>query len=503
MKTLKLLTSCFAMLGIATFTLQAQTIVNFSVDMSFQHQISTEGVFLAGSFNGWSDAPMEDPDGDGIFTSSLTLQPGTYQFKFKNGPDGWENIVVNHPDLPNNCVTGMYKDRFVEVGGTAMDYGPVCFNYCVDCSGLGKDFAGPVVNPFAPELTPSESMAFPTLVDIDGDDDLDMFISHREFFSSCWEVSAFDFYENEGTVENPEFVKIPGETFGLPPLTSVVTFVDIDADGDQDAFISDHCFQATINFYENTGSATQPQFNSTPSQTMETITGIGFAMLAFGDLDGDGDYDALINGYRPPQFVYLENTGTPSSFAYTTPEINPFGLSIPLFSSSEWAQFTDWDCDGDLDILNSHWQGTNHEEWMLYLHENNGSATNPAFLPMEAVSYQFILAMTLGDMDGDGDQDIFSDEYYFKNVSTNGCVINVIPRDDGKRISISPNPTTGYIEITGLEAEPTFLTITDALGRVVLEREMNGDGSVDLSSVPKGMYFVGVQGVCMEKIIVQ
>ena len=284
-------------------------------------------------------------------------------------------------------------------------------------------FDDAIANPFGVNLTSSESdLVFHALADIDADGDLDDFVSHRQYLFSCWIVSAFEFYENQGTSECPEYVKIPNERFGLPEFVAAITFVDIDADGDLDAFISNHCWASTVTFHENTGTATLPQFSSTPTQTLDTDWGIGFAMFAFGDLDGDGDYDALVNGLRPAVFKYLENTGTPEAFEFGSPVNNPFGLSIPSFDMSEWSQFVDWDCDGDLDILNAHWQGgNNHNDWMLYIHENNGTTTAPSFLPPVNTN-QLVMAIAFGDMDGDGDADVFSDEYYFKNITATGCV---------------------------------------------------------------------------------
>ena len=452
---------------------------------------------------------------------------------------------------------------------------------------LSQDYFNSVgENPFGMNFTPSANdLVFHALADIDGDGDLDDFVSHREYIQPCWVVSAFEFYENQGTSECPEFAKIPGETFGLPALTAAIAFVDIDADGDLDAFISNHCYQAAITFHENTGSATQPQFSNTPTQTLGTITGIGFAMLAFGDLDGDGDYDALINGLRPAQFIYLENTGTPAAFAFTLPVVNPFGLSIPSFNSSEWSQFTDWDCDGDLDILNSHWQmNGSHNDWMLYIHINNGTSTAPSFLsPIN--TNQLVMAIALGDMDGDGDEDVFSDEYYFKNITTTGCVspptagfstikngltVEFVNESDGQEtdcnpihflwnfgdgttgnetapthtyategtylvtltmediagqavfsenvavttsavagrekageVIIFPNPASGMVRLTGLGTQNTLLRLMDVRGQVVLQKKVHGDCNINLTGLPKGLYFIATQKGFTKKIILQ
>ena len=48
-------------------------------------------VWLAGTFNDWSvgKTAVTDPDGDGEYTATLLLSPGTYQYKFVVGSDGW------------------------------------------------------------------------------------------------------------------------------------------------------------------------------------------------------------------------------------------------------------------------------------------------------------------------------------------------------------------------------------------------------------------------------
>lgn len=59
-------------------------------------------VFLAGSFNDWSDSAKElkEKDGDGCFTSSLLLAPGEYEYKFIiNGE--WQ-IDAENPNFTQN-----------------------------------------------------------------------------------------------------------------------------------------------------------------------------------------------------------------------------------------------------------------------------------------------------------------------------------------------------------------------------------------------------------------
>ncbi len=71
--------------------LAPQVQVTFRVNMALQ-TIDPGGAKLAGSFNGWSDEQMTNI-GNNIWSITKTLDAGTtYQYKFKNGPGGWEQV---------------------------------------------------------------------------------------------------------------------------------------------------------------------------------------------------------------------------------------------------------------------------------------------------------------------------------------------------------------------------------------------------------------------------
>ena len=69
----------------------AQANVTFHVDMNLYGDLGASTVFVNGNFNGWCGAcnPMSDPEGDGIWSVTLPLDPGTIEYKFT--VDGWNN----------------------------------------------------------------------------------------------------------------------------------------------------------------------------------------------------------------------------------------------------------------------------------------------------------------------------------------------------------------------------------------------------------------------------
>lgn len=113
-----------------------------TVDVTFQVDMAVAGadpggVFVAGSFNGFSNQAMTDDDADGVYTVTLPIEAGSaIEYKFKNGPDGWESINTS---LGTNCATGEFGNRVLAVGTTDTTLPEVCFAYCVDCNTVDVD----------------------------------------------------------------------------------------------------------------------------------------------------------------------------------------------------------------------------------------------------------------------------------------------------------------------------------------------------------------------------
>ena len=63
--------------------------VTFTVDMNLISQVSDQGVYIAGTFQGWdAETTMLTDNGDGTWSITLDVSPGYHEFKFINGM-GW------------------------------------------------------------------------------------------------------------------------------------------------------------------------------------------------------------------------------------------------------------------------------------------------------------------------------------------------------------------------------------------------------------------------------
>ncbi len=332
-------------------------------------------------------------DGDRVGTASAVDPDAgdTHTFTLTNDANGLFSIDANTGDITVNLSGG---PTFVEASGGAnpfdgIDIGSEATPTFVDMDNDGDldmfvgestgtlnyyentgDAAAPSftigVSPFGTTDVGGDSN--PTFVDIDNDGDMDAFVGENS--------GVMNFFENTGSASNPAFGAAQTGAFGFPDVgyDSAPTFVDIDNDGDMDLFIGESA--GDINYYENTGDAANAAFASGVRNPFGFVD-IGVdAELTFADLDGDGDLDA-ISGEDSGSLFYFENTGTSETPSFAAPTSNPFGLSDIGHESSP--TFADIDGDGDLDLVVGHGNddngGTSGDGVISYF-ENTTTAIN-------------------------------------------------------------------------------------------------------------------------------
>lgn len=249
----------------------------------------------------------------------------------------------------------------------------------------------------------------PVMVDIDNDGDLDVYVSAYDYdtqpFSlrktaenkrrtsvkkSAKAIEGY-FYTNTGTQANPVYSVEPFQTFSVMDYAHFVSFVDIDNDGDVDAFVlGEYNNNTEVNFFESTG--TDPlEFtektgadNPLAAITEDNYPEIGYGSIAFGDIDDDGDYDVLFTGYYG-DIYYLENTGTAQAAVFTdNSDSGPFAsISAGYYGKVSLA---DVDEDGDMDLFTHFAYGmlTGYYENTLYGGGGGGtSVSESSFLNLD------------------------------------------------------------------------------------------------------------------------
>ena len=209
--------------------------------------------------------------------------------------------------------------------------------------------------------------ASPTLVDIDSDGDLDLFVGNGfEPTSFPW-LGRIHFFRNTGTPiqpiweeEDPEFLGA-GVGSNLSPI-----FCDMDNDGDQDIIVGD--YNGYVQYFQNSGSAEIPEFSENGIM-IEGIDLSGHAAPALADLDNDGDFD-LVCGEANGSITFYENFGNAEEFSFSE------GADLiypPPVNSRTAPFFLDFDTDGDLDMF----VGSEYDNILFY--RNLGDPLIPNF----------------------------------------------------------------------------------------------------------------------------
>lgn len=279
--------------------------------------------------------------------------------------------------------------------------------------------------------------AIPVFVDFDGDSDVDLFIGSSylsDFFGGHY---AVQYFENTAGNINPQENFLASELGNLSGVA--LTFVDMDEDGDLDAFVGDsgsnfiRCFRHDI---ESTFTQVYGTWNPA-LKTGNPFNGFSFdnyVLPVAADFDKDGDFDFLIgnqyfSSYRGPNnsnLRYFENTDGDFIIKDRTDlNISPFG-GVDVGKEAA-PVFVDLDNDGDLDAL----IGTKYSDPDLFVYLNTDgeftAAPNHSLANiLQPFNYGFTYDVipVFADIDEDGDKDLFitlagSEVLFFRNTGGN------------------------------------------------------------------------------------
>lgn len=238
------------------------------------------------------------------------------------------------------------------------------------------------------------------LGDLDGDGDLDAFLANGEnevpVPNTVWlNDGTGHFTDTRQAIDNRESV--------------AVLLTNMDGDTDLDAVVAN---TGTISFYLNngTGNFTKASQEIGPDEGSYVLT------PAVGDLNGDGLLDIIAGGCcgsvmtwdSGKEDVFLSydslwiNDGS-GNYQRTNQSFDTYGTSTVALG--------DLDGDSDLDavfgnngsIQDSSKNNRSNQPNSIYFNDGQGNFLNPPLLLGSAITF----SAALGDVDGDGDLDIF------------------------------------------------------------------------------------------------
>ena len=308
--------------------------------------------------------------------------------------------------------------------------------------------------------------------DHDGDDLMDLLVGDLS-------SSQLILLDNKGTITNAHATS---EELGFPQSAGSVTipefvssfYVDINQDGRRDLLAAPNSESAeetieTCWYYENVGTDSDPEFGFRQKDLfVENMIDFGEdAAPVFVDFNADGLLDLVVgtsgtkrsDGNREPALYLLLNTGTEDAPTYqmVNDDLADMRRFMPNFFAYVPA-FGDVDGDGDLDLFVGNNQGT------VFYVQNDGGEGNPiefgtTFPNYAGIDVNNFSTPTIADINDDGLMDIVIGERNGNNDS------------DGNRCgNLNYFENQGAIGAPNFDPDPRNLPNTNCLGNVLVER---------------------------------
>lgn len=363
----------------------------------------------AGEFETWNIAGMGDVDGDGDLD---ILSDEGYLLRNTGGSASPLFTGESAGFYPGSSDLGdIDGDGDLDVLRVNGDGTLSVLPNTGDGNNFNIDANNPLIVPVGNWVPGLDFIEFTRAVDLDGDGDLDLVFRGNvyDYYSDIFYEDFMFIAENTGTAAAPAFLMVDQADNPFTPFTSgSFRMGDLDGDGDFDALVFD--YGSGIRYFELD--------NGTLSENRALIPGISDGIMLplnyyvaplFADVDGDGDPDILaLDVYDDWNMVYYEYQETGQQLKYVRDDQKDFPF-MNGDASIEIPYFVDMDTDGDLDVMMLSYDYYIGSINYLYF-ENTGTAQSPVY---EAAVNNPVLVMDYGiipsfaDIDGDGDTDLF------------------------------------------------------------------------------------------------
>jgi hypothetical protein len=411
---------------------------------------------------------------------NLTLFASAFYLDVNN--DNKKDLIVSN-SAPGNAETAKSVWRYKNNGATN-----------------APDFKYQQDNFLQDEMIELGEGAFPALFDYNRDGLMDLAIGNATYFAAQGKVAVL---QNIGTASQPVFELINKDmgnlsTQGIKNVTP--TFGDMDADGDVDMIVGETT--GYIHYYQNNA----PVLPNTPAQFILTTTQYfnikenSFSAPFIIDLNQDGLND-IVCGSRLGKLNYYQNTGTAANASFSsTPTIaNLGGVTTvdPNFSSSGYSVPWFFTHNGKLELFVGSYSGKVYHYTDIYDGANN---IEPVFTWVTGVVGFFKDGVRSAVTIGNFNNDLYPDMIYgnlgggvdlllgqFAAVGINEAVNNPAG------YSIYPNPSQGqqqvYIQSKKEFDLPLELVVYDLSGRVVQHlKEFNIHQGIEVGRLSSGLY---------------
>ena len=349
--------------------------------------------------------------------------------------------------------------------------------------------------------------AYPVFADVDGDGLTDLVVGTVGDIDSTYYVygslqthrtAQLAFYKNVGSMQNPVFQLVEDDLGGLSSLRLsglVPTFGDLDGDGRQEMLVG--TAEGNLLLFD-------ADFNLLDADFLHF--GKPWSAPCLFDVDGDGVLDLAV-GDASGKLTHYQGIGQ-AQFQQTTDfwgqvdvcdhAASYFGYSVPTLFKA-----------GDEVLLAV---GSEQGKVFLFNDLQNDIFTDISDRWSDCVAafdnrFGLRSASALADLNGDGTLEMVVGNFGggLELLNGNIAVNQGVEKVFSERFSVYPNPSDGvlFVETQNLAHQQiqTYL-IANLMGQVVMTgRLTNESRQIDVSGLPKGMYFIRLDGTTLKFVI--
>jgi hypothetical protein len=348
-------------------------------------------------------------------------------------------------------------------------------------------------NLFQDEMIEVGEGAYPVFFDYNSDGLLDLVIGNYGYYNNTGSYqSGLALYENTGTATNPEFELVTNDYVGIISLglqNVIPAFGDMDNDGDSDLIIGNK--DGALHYFENSaGSGNTASFGLTEAFYKNIDVG-GFSSPFIIDINNDSKPDLII-GEQNGNLNYYENTGTSSSASFSN--TNSFWGEVDVRQEGSILGYSMpclFKVNGESHLL------VGSESGDIYHYSDIDNNLSGKFTLVDTSLGNIYEGTRCGvnatDINYDGLPDLSIGNYnggvsLFYGSNTSQIKTSFIKR---KGIKISPNPANDYINVefnnSGIQ-----LSIYNQLGKEMYSSCCQMENKLQISTLhfPKGLYYL-------------
>ena len=343
--------------------------------------------------------------------------------------------------------------------------------------------------------------AYPVLFDYNGDGLMDLLIGG---FGRCQDGGDYEYgmtlLENTGTLTSPSFEYITNNYAGTDSLQLnglYPTMGDIDGDGDVDMICGMQ--NGRLSYFENQGGVGNPALWAPPVHSFSGINVGSVSAPQLVDLDRDLDLDLVI-GSRNATISYYENVGTTTNPIFNSSSVtSTLGGYTNSLHSANFRPFV-YDNNGSYELFISQWVGGH----IVHLGNIDGNILGTYDTLSESYNnfYQgWNTCFSMADLNNDNKLD------YIFGTSRGGVVLleekdtlTTIVEVETKQkvVHLYPNPAQDALNIRFLTPNlgKVHLRVYNALGQIVLQKAISKSAEehqLDIARLGAGVLFLEIR----------